>query len=117
MVDAYKFKKICKIVEELCHNTLNRIVTHMDKYPDHCKELGDYVKLCVIMEKLSNYSCSICCNDVSVSIHLLKECKLKSNSMITCCKKLKKTKISKQDLKYIRCDEMIKACNNLIKMC
>jgi hypothetical protein len=115
--DAYKFKKNCKIVDELCHNTLNRIVTHMEKYHDHCKELGDYVKLCVVIEKLCNYCCTICCNDTGLTDHSLKECKLKCNSMIKCCKTLNKTKISKTDLKHIRCEEMIKACNNLVKMC
>ena len=32
MVDAYKFKIACKNVDSLCHNSLNRIVEHMNKY-------------------------------------------------------------------------------------
>ena len=118
VIDAHKFKKNCKIVDDLCHNTLNRIVEHMDKYNEHCKELGNYVKLCIVMEKLCNYCCTVCCNiDSGISKHTLKECELKCNSIVECCKKIMKTKMSKKDLKYIRCDEMSKACTNLIKMC
>ena len=116
MVDAYKFKIACKNIDDLCHTSLNRIVEHMNKYHNHSKELGDYVKLCVIVEKLCNYCCSICCN-CNISKHLLNECKLKCSLMVKCCAEINKTKMSKKDLKYIRCDEMIKACNNLVKIC
>ena len=36
MVDAYKFKKHMS-VDDLCHNTLNRIVEHMNKYHNYSK--------------------------------------------------------------------------------
>lgn len=114
--DSYKFKKLCVLVEELCHNSLNRIVEKMNKYPDNCKKLGDYVKLCVTMEKLCNYCCSICCNS-NISKHLLSECKLKCSLMIECCAQIKKTKILKKDKEYIACEKMIKACQKLMKMC
>jgi len=116
MVDAYKFKIACKNVDTLCHNTLNRIVEHMNKYHNYSNELGDYVKLCVTMEKLCNYCCSICCNS-NISKHLLNECKLKCSLMIKCCDKINKTKISKKDKEYMSCDKMTKACEALMKMC
>jgi hypothetical protein len=115
-IDAYKFRKVCILVEELCHNSLNRIVENMNKYPDYCKKLGEYVKLCVIAEKLCNYCCSICCN-CQLSDHLLNECKLKCNLMIKCCKVIKKTKMTKKDMEYISCEKMIKTCQKLMKMC
>ena len=116
MVDAYKFKIACKNVDSLCHNSLNRIVEHMNKYHDHSNELGEYVKLCVVMEKLCNYCCSICCN-CKISKHLLNECKLKCSLMIKCCDKINKTKISKKDKDYMSCDKMDKECKALMKMC
>lgn len=119
MVDAYKFKIACKNVDDLCHNSLNRIVEHMNKYHDYSTELGDYVKLCVTMEKLCNYCCSICCNS-NISKHLLNECKLKCSLMIKCCdkiNKINKTKMPKKDKDYMSCDKMTNACNALMKMC
>ena len=116
MVDAYKFKIACKNVDDLCHNSLNRIVEHMNKYHDYSTELGDYVKLCVTMEKLCNYCCSICCNS-NISKHLLNECKLKCSLMVKCCGEIKKTKMSKKDMEYMSCEKMIKTCKNLMKMC
>lgn len=114
--DSYKFKKVCMLVEELCHNSLNRIVEKMNKYTDNSENLGDYVKLCVTMEKLCNYCCSICCNS-NISKHLLSECKLKCSLMVKCCAEIKKTKILKKDKEYIACEKMIKVCQKLMKMC
>ena len=117
-VDTYKFKKNCKSIEDLCHNTLNRIVEHMSKYHNHSKNLGEYVKLCVVMDKLCNYCSSACCNVSSgISNNLLKECKLKCTLMVNCCTQIKKTKMVKKDIEYIRCDKMIKSCTNLMKLC
>jgi len=113
---VYEFKKYSKMVEDLCHNTLNRIIDQMNKNPEHCKKLGEYVKLCIIVEKLCNYSCSICCN-CNITKHLLNECKVKCSLMVKCCSEIEKIKISKKDKDHISCGKMSKICKKLMKMC
>ena len=117
-VDSYKFRESCEVVDKLCHTTINRIVSCMNKHPNNCELLGDYLKICIVMEKLCNYCCTTCCNsNEGLSKYILKEVNDKCNIIILCCKNINKTKIPKKDVKEIRCDKLTKACKNLIKMC
>lgn len=105
----YAFKKNCKKLQECCHNTVNRILELMTKHPEHCNDLCNYVKECLVMDKLCDYLCSCCCNSDNISNNMMKEYKDKCSSMEKICKKLLKH-MPKKECKYIRCEEMVKLC-------
>tara|TARA_Y100001958_G_C21205457_1_gene531609 strand:+ start:796 stop:1158 length:363 start_codon:yes stop_codon:yes gene_type:complete len=117
-IDSYKFRESCEVVNKLCHTTMNRIISCMNKHHNHCELLGEYLKACIVMEKLCNYCCTTCCNtENGISKYILKEVNEKCNKIIFCCKKINKVKMPKKDIKEIRCDKLMVVCNKLIKMC
>ena len=69
----------------------------MTKHPEHCNDLCNYVKECLVMDKLCDYLCS-CCNSDNISNNMMKEYKDKCNSMGKKYAKIIKTYAKKKNV-------------------
>jgi len=97
-----------------CHQVLNRILDLMVKYPKHAPHLNKYSKACLVMERLCEYVSHGCCNSIGLSNHIVSECQLKCNEMVDCCKVVMYCGLSKDDCKYLRCEEMKSLCDGVM---
>jgi len=106
----YSFREKCEVLGLSCHKNVNRILSMMNKYPDNCKDLQEYTKCCLNLEKLCSYLCDCCCNCDKISEFMLQEYKLKCECIMKICDGLMNV-LSKKDASYIRCDTIKKICN------
>jgi len=106
----YSFRVKCEELGICCHKNVNRILSMMNSYPEYCKDLQEYTKCCLNLEKLCSYLCDCCCNCDKVSKFMLQEYKLKCDCIENICDKLMKL-LSRKDASYIRCDTIKKICN------
>ena len=83
----------------------------MTKYPNNSKLLGQYTKLNILLEKLCEYISSCCCNADHVSKYIINEYASQCKQMVQLCIHIKQY-LNRDDADYIRCDNMIKICNN-----
>ena len=115
-MNLYNLKSKCDNMRNLCKINKNRIVEKMcvcDK--DVCVLLAQFNNRLTCMEKLCELLCCCCCELEHVSKHLLLEYNDKCKELHDLvCKINKHENISKENKKYIRCNDFLKLCKEKI---
>ena len=113
-LNLYEVRDETTKIQLCCHEVLNRILDLMVKHPKHAAHLNKYSKACLVMERLCEYISHGCCNSVGLSSHIISERNLKCNEMINCCNSVMSCGLSKDDCKYLRCEEMKSKCDSVL---
>ena len=109
----YPLNDDCSLLQKMCHRTINRILELIVKHPEHSKILSEYVKMCIVMEKLCDCISCNCCNDDSVSKNLIRELSDKCLDLKHTVLKLHK-ELPKEKSEYIRCKMIADLCDKRI---
>lgn len=110
-INLYSLREESTELSIHCHKNINRIIELMTKDTKNAKLLGEFTKSCLVLEKLCEYISNCCCNADIVSKHIMYEYTNRCSHMANLCKKIKQY-LTKDDAEYIRCDKMVKLCNN-----
>ena len=114
MEKVTKCKHMCGELNQMCHNTKNRVIEKMcECKKTDCKVLAKYLQLLMMTETLCNYICLCCCEDEKVTPSIKSELNQKCKSLVSTSDKLLES-LSEEHCKYLRCQEIKMISQNCI---